>query len=172
MDRRSSFILGLALVAMAFAPLRATAQERGRNPVSHQHLISGTPLMLLAGWFEAEYETKLAGATTVGATGGWLEWDEVDYTQLDAFLRFYPQGAAFTGFYLGGRFGLNNVDDDGDSETAFGIGVDVGYAWLLGPGRSFHVALGVGATQLLGLGLDDAPETIPSFRAISVGIAF
>jgi hypothetical protein len=173
MKRKAAFLMGLALLASALIPFRAAAQEGVRTPVSHQHLISGNPLILLAGWFNAEYETKLAETTTVGASGGWLDLDDADYTSLSGFLRFYPQGAAFTGFYLGGRFGIHNVDEDNHgSTTAFGLGVDIGYSWLLGPGRSFYVGLGIGATRLLGGDLGDASATIPSLRLVNVGIAF
>jgi len=173
MDRKAVPLFALAIMALALFPLRAAAQEGVREPVSHQHVISGNPLILLAGWFNAEYETKLAETMTVGASGGWLDLDDADYTSLSGFLRFYPQAAAFTGFYLGGRFGIHNVDEkDHDSTTAFGLGVDIGYTWLLGPGRSFYIGLGIGATRLFGGDLHGASGTIPSVRLINVGIAF
>jgi len=173
MDRKAAPFIALAFLALAVAPLRANAQEGTREPVSHRHVISGNPLILLAGWFNAEYETKLAETMTVGASGGWLDLDNADYTSLSAFLRFYPQAAAFTGFYLGSRFGIHNVEEkDHDSTTALGFGVDIGYTWLLGPGRSFYVGLGIGATRLFGGDLHGASTTIPSLRLINVGFAF
>jgi len=174
MIRKASLMACMATLGMvAILPLRASAQEGVREPVSHRHLISGNPLILLAKWFNAEYETKLNETTTVGAFGGWLDLKKADYTNLGAFLRFYPQGAAFTGFYLGGRGSIHNVDEkDHGSGTAFGIGIDVGYAWLLGPARYFYVGLGVGGTRLFGGDLEDASLWIPSVRLINVGIAF
>lgn len=144
MIRRATAVVSLAMSVMILTPTHVFPQEGTREPVSHQHVISGNPLILLAGWFNAEYETKLAEAATIGAAGGWLDLDDADYTSLNAFLRFYPQGAAFTGFYLGGRAGIHNVEEDNDSDTVFGIGIDIGYTWLLGPGRSFYVGLGIG----------------------------
>jgi len=165
----------LALLALSFLvppTLQVRAQEVAREPVQHQHVISANPLLLLAGSFNAEYERKQAEYLTVGIAGGWLEQDEDNYTNVSAFARFYPQGAAFTQFYLGGRAGLYRVDDGEDSRTAFGIGVDIGYAWLLGPGRSFYVGLGIGATRLLQKDLGGASSTVPSIRLLDVGIAF
>jgi hypothetical protein len=177
MKTKLTTLLGIALLSLVLSPLQAQAQEGVREPVDHDHVISGNPLILLAGWFNAEYERKVAETMTVGISGGWLDLDEDDYTSVNGFFRYYPQAAAFTGFYLGGRAGIHRVneadyaDDGGDSHTAFGIGVDIGYAWLLGPGRSFYVGLGIGATRLLAGDLD-ASATIPSLRLINVGIAF
>ena len=165
-------ILAVPVLLLALSPLQAGAQEGVREPVPHDHLISGNPLILLAGWFNAEYERKLSETMTVGIAGGWLNLDEDDYTSVNGFLRFYPQGAAFTGFYLGGRGGVHNVDDGYESHTALGLGVDVGYSWLLGPGRSFYVGLGIGATRLFSGDLGDASAVVPSIRLINVGIAF
>ena len=157
---------------LALTPFRAQAQEGVREPVPHDHVISGNPLILLAGWFNAEYEHKVMETMTLGLSGGWLDLDDADYTSVSGFLRFYPQGAAFTGFYLGGRLGVHNVDDGEDTYTALGIGIDVGYSWLLGPGRSFYVGLGIGGTRLMAGDLGDASAFVPSIRLINVGIAF
>ncbi len=172
MRMTTKVLSGLVLFSLAVSPLQAQAQEGVREPVPHEHLISGNPLILLAGWFNAEYERKLAENMTVGIAGGWLDLDEDDYTSVSGFIRFYPQEAAFTGFYLGGRAGVYDVDDGDDSHAALGIGIDVGFSWLLGPGRSFYVGLGFGAARLISGGLGDASATIPSLRLINVGIAF
>ena len=172
MKMATKVLVSLALFFLAFGPVQAQAQGGVREPVPHDHVISGNPLILLAGWFNAEYERKLAEHMTVGASGGWLDLDQDDYTSLSGFVRYYPQEAAFTGFYLGGRGGIHNVDEGNDSHTAFGIGVDIGYCWLLGPSRSFYVGLGIGATRLFSGDLGDASATIPSVRLINVGIAF
>jgi len=135
----------LALLFFMVPPtIHAQAQEGVREPVPHDHVISGSSLILLAGWFNAEYERKVAENLTVGITGGWIDLDEDDYTNVSGFVRFYPQEAAFTGFYLGSRAGVHNVDDGHDSHTALGIGVDVG----------------------------DASSVIPSIRLLNVGVGF
>jgi hypothetical protein len=170
---KKSWTLGsLAVVVLAIAPIHGRAQEGVRVPVEHQHLISGNPLLLLAEWFNAEYETKLSETFTVGGSGGWLNLDNADYTNLAAFTRYYPQGAALVGFYLGGRFGIHNVESGDDSGSAFGFGIDLGYTWLLGPSRSFYIGLGMGATRLFGLDVRGASTTLPTVRLINIGIAF
>ncbi len=171
-------VSALFLFVLTLSPLQLHAQEGVREPVSHGHVISGNPLILLAGWFNAEYERKVAGNLTVGIAGGWLDLDDDDYTSVSGFFRFYPQEAAFTGFYLGGRGGIHRVNPAHDvgggdsSSTAFGLGIDIGYSWLLGPARAFYVGMGIGATRLFGGDLGDVSATVPSIRLINVGIAF
>lgn len=173
MGMKAMVVAGLALFSLAVLPAQVEAQEGVREPVPHTSVISGNPLILLAGWFNAEYERKIANNMTAGISGGWLDLDDDDYTSVSGFLRFYPQEAAFTGFYLGGRLGVHNVEEhNDDSHTAFGLGVDIGYTWLLGPGRSFYVGVGIGATRLFGGDLGSASGTVPSIRLINIGIAF
>jgi hypothetical protein len=66
----------------------------------------------------------------------------------------------------------DNADHGGDSHAALGIGVDIGYSWLLGPGGSFYVGLGIGATRLFSRELGGVPSVIPSIRLLNVGVAF
>jgi hypothetical protein len=173
MRTKATALAGLVLLSLAFPPVQAEAQEGVREPVPHTSVISGNPLILLAGWFNAEYERKIAGNMTAGISGGWLDLDDDDdYTNVSGFLRFYPQEAAFTGFYFGGRSGVYNVDGGEDSTTSFGIGVDIGYTWLLGPSRAFYVGLGIGVTRLFGGDLDDFSTIVPSVRLVNIGIAF
>ena len=101
-------LAALALAWFFLAPSPVSAQDAVREPVPHNHVISGNPLILLAGWFNAEYERKIAETMTVGISGGWLDLDDDDYTSVTGFLRYYPQEAAFTGFYLGGRGGVQD----------------------------------------------------------------
>lgn len=170
----------LVLLSLVALPLHLRAQEAVQNairePVPHTNLISGGPLMLLAGWFNAEYETKLSETFTAGAVGGWLDMDNTDYTGINAFLRYYHQGAAFTGFYVGGRAGVYNIKQAGeqgdDSETTLGIGLDLGYGWLLGPSDAFFIGVGIGATGLLGVDIAGAKSVIPAVRLLDIGIAF
>jgi hypothetical protein len=171
MRLRAKALGALFPFSLILVPFRSEAQEAVREPVPHLHVISGNPLLLLAEWFNGEYERKLKETLTVGISGGWLNLGEDTYSGVVGFLRYYPQEAAFTGFYLGGRGGPHNVDEGEESHTALGIGVDVGYAWLLGPSQSFYVGLGIGATRLFG-DLGDAPTFIPSLRLINVGVAF
>ena len=88
------------------------------------------------------------------------------------FFRYYPQGAALTGFYVGGRTGYHRASDYDDSGSAFGLGIDIGYSWLLGESRSFYVGLGLGASRLFGNDLADGSVTIPTLKLVNIGIAF
>ena len=161
----------LILFLLILLPSRGTAQEYGRESVSHRQVISGGVLLLTKGWFNGEYERKLSEIMTIGFAGGWLDPDPDKYTGFAALLRFYPQKTALTGFYFGGRAGLFNADDGDDSYTRPGLGIDVGYSWLLGPGRSFYLALGVGGVKLMG-DVGGAESIFPSVRLLDVGIAF
>jgi hypothetical protein len=160
------------LLALLLFPIPLMAQEVVREPVSQNSLISGGPLSLLNGWFNAEYETKLSETFTVGGRGGWLDLDDTDYTGISAIVRYYHQGAALTGFYIGSRAGLYSVKRAEDSQVTLGLGMDVGYGWLLGPTDAFYIGLGIGGTGLFGLDQEEAKSFIPAIRLLDIGIAF
>lgn len=172
MRETAKAIAGLALVLSTLVPLPTGAQQAERAPVPHQHVISGGPLLLLAGGFNAEYERKVNESLTVGIAAGWLDTGEEDYTGVSGFVRFYPQRAAFSGYYLGSRAGFFKVDEGSASHTAFGIGVDLGYAWILGPGGSIYVGLGLGAVRLVAGDLGTASKVIPQLRLLDIGVSF
>ena len=169
----SRIVLAVGILALAgLYPLSVGAQERTREPVSHEHLISGSPLALLADAFHAEYETKLKSTLTAGISGGWVDYDHQDHTGIAGFLRFYPQRTALTGFYLGAHTGLYQTKwkNEGNDKTSngLGIGLDVGYGWLLGPSRAFFVGIGTGVTRRV----TGESGTFPIGSILNVGIAF
>jgi hypothetical protein len=171
--RATSWVPGaLLLLALVPFPFQLGAQGLVREPVAQRNLISGGPLSLLNGWFNAEYESKISETFTVGGRAGWLDLDDTDYTGISANLRYYHQEAALTGFYIGGRAGLYSVKRGEDSQVTVGLGLDVGYGWLLGPGDAFFIGLGIGGTGLIGLDLEGAKSFIPAIRLLDVGIAF
>lgn len=165
-------MIRLSLVVLACAILPSQSQAQTQVPTPHQHLVSGSPLSLLADWFNGEYERKLTDRTSVGIAGGWLSKGDDDYTGVTGFLRYYPREAAFAGFYIGGQGGFFRVDDGEKESTPIGLGLDMGYGWLLGPEDSVYLGLGIGATRLFGGDLDHASATIPAIRLINIGIAF
>lgn len=168
----SMIIAGAALGAL---PAQVPAQQPGtRVPVPHDQVISANPFLLMWEWTNIEFEKKLSDLQTVGAAGSWIALDggDEEYVNITGFLRYYPQGAALTGFYIGGRGGLYRVSDDDDSGTAFGLGFDLGYSWLLGARQNFYIGLGIGATRLFGGDLEDFSTTVPNLRLLNVGIAF
>ena len=83
-----------------------------------------------------------------------------------AVFRFYPQGAALTGLYIGPRFGIYNVEEDDEAYSGAGVGFDLGHTWLLGANRNFQIGLGAGATKLF------SGEVVPTVKLVNIGWAF
>ena len=173
----TQILVCLTCLLASLVPGRVQAQDEGsRAPILHNQVISANPFLLLAEWFNVEYERKISPTTTIGIAGSRISVDggNADYKSLNGLLRYYPQGAALSGFSLGGRLGFHQVSDDKEDDEGhvYGLGVDIGYSWLLGSKRNFYIGLGIGATRLFG---GDAPNeriVLPSVRLINVGIAF
>ena len=123
---------------------------------------------MIVGWFNAEYERKLAETWSVGLGGSHLSLDDNEtITSASAAFRFYPQGAALSSFYIGPRVGFYRVDEvDDNPESSLGVGFELGYTWLLGANRNFNVSLGAGATKLC------AGPVVPTIKLLNVGWAF
>jgi hypothetical protein len=167
-------IFSLAVLMVGLAPVTAHAQEGTQTPVPHRQTVSTNPLGLMFEWFNAEYERKLSPRVTWGVSGAYLSVDsgEFDYTNGNVMFRFYPQGAALSGFFIGSRTGVYHVADDFDSAVFFGLGVEVGYNWLLGADRNFDISIGLGVNRLFGGELDGATLTLPSLRLVNIGYSF
>ena len=135
-------------------------------------MISMSPFALLFGGFNAEYEKALNRKVTAGIAGGWVEFDSKDHTGVAGLLRYYPQHGVVQGFYLGGRSGVFRKEytknESDKTSSGGGIGLDVGYGWLLGPSRAFYIGLGAGVTNLL----TGDSGTFPVASILNVGIAF
>ena len=156
-------------------PGTAQAQVEGtRAPVLHNQVISANPFLLLGEWWNVEYERKISPTGTVGVIGSHVSFDDDDvgYNSLNGFFRYYPQGAALSGFYFGGRLGIHQGSDEVDEGHAYGLGVDIGYCWLLGESRGFYIGLGIGASRLFGGDIEEDRVVIPSIRLINIGVAF
>ena len=169
---QSFFFAGLMLVSAGAAHAQSTGT---RTPVDHDQVLSVNPITSMFKLFNAEYERKLTPFTTWGAQGSFLNIGGFDYRSANLLFRYYPQRAALTGFFIGGRTGIHHVSvdsTDGASANFFGAGVDLGYSWLLGPKRNVGVSLGIGAERLFGGSLAGASLTIPSVRLVNVGVAF
>jgi hypothetical protein len=159
-------------MSLTFVP-SAAAQDGTRAPVPHNQVLSANPFGLMFEWFNADYERKINESSTWGASASW--WSpggDADYVNAQVAYRYYPQGAAFSGFYLGGKGGLHSVSVDAASGEFFGLGFELGYNWLLGAKRNVSVGMGAGATRLFGADLNGASLTIPTVRLVNVGIAF
>lgn len=184
--RQLLFALALACLA---AP--AAAQDTGtRAPVDRTQTISTSPIADILGFINAEYQRKVTGAATVGMSAGRIDFDDDEYTNVMLFGRYYPQGAALTGFFMGGRIGMHHIGYETyeftppapasfpqppivrrESESRAAFGVDVGYDWLLGAKRNVHIGVGAGGMRILGRGDDDFEIAFPTAR-LNVGFAF
>jgi len=164
--RHTGRAVALCVAFIVVSPSMALAQGQGtRQPVDHRHMVSANPFLLLAGWFNAEYERKLVETWTVAVSGSYVSMGEA-YTSGVAVFRYYPQGAALTGFYIGPRLGVIHADSLDDSGASFGVGFELGHTWFLGAERHFSVSLGAGGTRLT------SGTVIPSARMVNVGWAF
>jgi hypothetical protein len=161
-------VLALPVNAHAQSDVRPTA------PVEHRQIISANPFGLMFEWFNAEYERRLGPTTTWGVSTSWFSLDhgDFDYVNGNALFRYYPQGHALRGFFLGGRGGVFHVSDDREGDVFYGAGFEIGYDWLLGARQNVGISLGAGATRLFGGQLRGASLTVPTVRLLNVGIAF
>lgn len=148
------------------------AQEGTKTPVPHHQTISANPFGLVIKWFNAEYERKLTNTMTIGASGSNFSFDGADLRRFNALFRYYPQGAALTGVYLGGRGGIARVSEFDESAHAFSTGVEVGYSWLFGSKRNVGLSIGAGVDRLFGGDLDNFDIVWPNIRLVNIGIAF
>ena len=95
--RHTGRTVALCVALSVVSPSMALAQGQGtRQPVDHRHMVSANPFLLLAGWFNAEYERKLVETWTVAVSGSYVSFGDPDdvYVSGNAVFRYYPQGAA------------------------------------------------------------------------------
>jgi len=157
---------------MSAAPAAAQAQEGTKAAVPHEQIISANPFGLVLRWWNVEFERKITPSSTWGVSGSFLGVDDVDFASLNGLWRYYPQGAALTGVYLGARVGVYRGSDAGEAHSAFGAGFEIGYTWLLGARRNVGLSVGVGLTRLFSGGEEDWPGALPTVRLLNVGVAF
>ena len=105
--------------------------------------------LILVPWYNGEYERKATERATIGLSGSRLPWgDGSGFYSLNMALRYYPNGNAFKGFYLGPRvrvFWVSQEEDDigtdEDRGPHLGLGFELGYAWLVGSERHLRHGL-------------------------------
>jgi len=159
----------------------AFAQDATKTPVDHKNSLSTAPISDLLGFINAEYQRKINESVTLGISAGIFELDDDDFSNAMVLARYYPQGAALTGFFVGARAGIHRVSEYEFVPERFesrrvhrtrpAIGIDVGYDWLLGARRKFHIGAGAGGVRLLGdTGAFDL-DAYPTAR-LNVGFAF
>lgn len=160
------------LACVVFSATPAFAQQMDLAPTGNRQLVSANPFLLMYKWFNVEYERVHRESTTWGASASLVPIDDADYGNLAAFYRYYPQGRALDGFFIGGRSGVHRVSAGGESGVFFGVGFELGYDWLLGREENFSVGIGAGATRLFGGSLDGVSLTVPTLRLVNVGWRF
>lgn len=171
--------IGVLATAAAMLPATASAQVASQAPlpgtqvsVDNRQVISANPFLLMAEYFNVEFERKHTEKRTFGMSASSVGFGDADYRNVQAFYRYYPQGASLTGFYVGGRGGVHRVSNEGRSGSAFGLGIELGYGWLFGKERDFAVSMGAGATRLFGGDLHGASPLVPTLRLVNIGWSF
>jgi hypothetical protein len=196
------YILHVVAVAVLVPAVTSAQTAAMKTPVPHNQVLSTNPFGLIIKWVNGEYERRVLPAVTVGASASQFgEGDISDdgFATASGLVRWYPQGAALDGFYLGARLGafrFKSYQYDYSSYTTGqasspnrtsavrptvrertmvvpGAGLEVGYNWLLGPKDNVSVGIGFGLTRTLGNnGGYELPDVLPTFRLINIGVAF
>lgn len=170
--RSLAVCVALAALLCCAPPALAQSQDSTKAPVPHDQIISANPFGLMLRWWNVEFERKATGSSTWGVAASFLTAGDVDFGSVNALYRYYPQGAALSGFFLGGRAGLYRGWDDVESGNGFGLGFEIGYTWLLGARRNFAISLGAGLTRIVAGNIEDGPSVLPTIRLLNLGIAF
>ncbi len=152
----------------------SVAAQATREPVEVDWVLSANPFLLLAEWFNVDLERRVGDGAALDFQASYITLDggDEEYMSVNATYRFYPQGAALTGFYFGPKAGIYRVEDLTQDAVVFGAGFELGYNWLLGVDRNFAIGLGLGASRLFGGDLDDDSAFLPTVRLVNVGWAF
>ncbi len=141
---------------------------------AYNQVISANPFgLILMPWYNGEYERKATERATIGLSGSRLGDGSGGFYSLNMAFRYYPNGNAFRGFYLGPRVGVfwmsqeeDDIGTDEDRGPHLGFGFELGHAWLLGSERHLSISIGGGATRVLN------GEAIPVLRLVNIGWAF
>ena len=169
---QSPIVRSLFCACVLLTGSSAFAQDGTRSPVPHNQVLSANPFGLMFEWFNADYERKINESSTWGLSGSFFSLGgDADYVNAQATYRYYPQGAALSGFYLGGKGGLHSVGVDEASGRFFGLGFELGYNWLLGERRNVLISTGLGAKRIYVQGVNTVSAAYPTAR-FTLGLAF
>jgi hypothetical protein len=170
--RRGASVVALSALTLILSAASVAAQEGTKIPVAHHQTISANPFGLMVEWFNAEYERKLTDTATLGVSASTTAWGDVDLTNGNVFVRYYPQGAALSGFFLGGRTGVARAAVDDARATGVVGGFELGYSWLFGAKRHVGLSVGAGVDRLFFGDQLDIDLIRPNIRLVNLGIAF
>jgi hypothetical protein len=193
------------VVIAALFPAGAVAQTNAtKPPVPHNQVVSLNPFGLIFEWYNAEYERKIGDAATLGVSASHFAAGDMAnalllarwYPQRAALDGFYLGARA--GAYVTKtrtyeyhptpppRPAPNNPTPTYQTYSTYptyreqkrvvpGVGLEIGYNWLLGPKQNLSIGLGFGVTRLLQSGDGDdffMPPVLPGVRFVNIGIAF
>jgi hypothetical protein len=184
-----------ALALSVLLPAGLSAQTNAtKPPVDHTQIVSTNPFGYIFQWYNAEYERKSSPGTTVGGSASYFH--DGDLGNVTAFARWYPQGAALDGFYLGARAGAAvfttyryEYQAPGprpanpsvpptypvryeETTVSPAVGLELGYNWLLGAKQNVSVGVGFGLMRTFGDNNSFYSPVLPAIRLVNIGIAF
>ncbi len=168
-------ILALLFVALFILPTEASAQSLQ----THKQTITLNPFLVAVGWFNGEYERRINRTTTWGVSGSFADLEDLQYRSAKFLFRYYPQETALSRLFIGSRTGVYHFGESTGSfltstpgsEVVFGVGVEIGYTWLLGSERHFAISVGGGLSRLFGGDPEDGP-LLPNARLVNIGVAY
>lgn len=183
--RRVYMQKNFALVPFLVLVVSSAAFAQSASPVPHKQTIATAPISDILGFFNVEYQRKISDFVAVGASAGVFEEDfdpggDDETSNVMGFARYYPQGTALNGFFLGVRAGVfrdttftfdpATFQSRREKRARGAFGIDVGYDWLLGKKQNVLIGVGAGGVRLLG-GSDSGFDAYPTAR-LNVGFAF
>src|SRR5262249_6556984 len=128
--------------------------------------ISTDPFFDMFGLANVQFERRISPFFTLGLSGATNGNDTASLT-LNA--RFYPQGRALDGFYAGLYGGT--ITQNARTGAQPGVGLELGYQWLLGPKQNIGVNLGFGVSRIVA-STPRYEETLPRMNIINIGLVF
>jgi len=188
--RTAAFVGALAIGATTLSAQTLREQTTGPSTAMPTRVISVNPFLPLFGYFQAEFEQRVAKNASIGISGAHMKLDDL-YTSVDVKLRLYPQERVLENLGISAGLGYGRVKrqdaiscvdplvdilpcpDGKASESAPTFAVEAQYQWLLGAGRSTAVAIGGGAKRFFisdekSVGIE---RVVPTLR-LTIGYAF
>ncbi len=184
--RTAALIAALAVGTTALSAQSLREQTQGSSPTTPTRVISVNPFLPLFGYFQGEYEQRIARNASIGISGAHMRLDDV-YTSVDVKLRLYPQERVLEKLGLSAGLGYGRVKDlnvnycdpspsfpcaeTKQSASAPTFAVEAQYEWLLGGRRSTAVAIGGGVKRFFTAASPNLERVVPTLR-LTIGYAF
>jgi hypothetical protein len=188
--KKCIFAAAAAALVLCSAPAHAQTVVVPDTTARYMNVLSANPLGLLFGYYNGEYERAISTTSTLGLAGAYFSVDDDELAVVEGKFRYYPQARPFAGFSVGASVGYGQISEgeeefipladassarrqQSETSSAFLVGIELDYNWLVGRDRRFFIGTGIGARRLLGGDVDtDTPVVIPTLRLVNVGFAF